>query len=427
MLPAAAAGRFFVRDSGERLVAELRKQPGRPLELALDPGGYRVSREAEGRLVEARVALTQGGRTELSGGGFAAVPRELTVLRGDQVEDLAHVAVDLSIFPPVSTNGDRYVVNRLQLGLIASRTTRLRGIGLAPVLWADEDVEGAFLSYIGSSARGRVTGLQVGMVANVAGSLRGVQLSQGLNLVRGDVVGWQSSSVSWVTGAVTGLQSSVVSYAESVSGAQLALTSVSGDLRGVQVGLVNVGGDVRGAQAGLVNVGSHVRGAQIGLVNVAEGIDGVSLGLVPIVRDGEKKLLVLGDENGILSTGLLLGSRTFHSILSAGVQRDGSGARLWAGFGLGAHRTRGRLLLDVDLLAQRADEPDDHVLATARLLAGWQLTPHAAVVAGPSVSGFWAEEGFRPGLGGALEQELSSGGTSRAWLGFTAGLRLGLR
>jgi caspase domain-containing protein len=428
VFPAATEGRFFVRDSGERLVAELRKHAGRPLELALDPGGYRISREEGGRLVEARVALAQGGRTELAGARFAAVPRELTALRGDAVEDLAHVAVDLSIFPPVSTNGDRYVVNRLQLGLIASRTTRLRGVGLAPVLWADEDVEGAFLSYIGSSARGRVTGLQVGMVANVAGSLRGVQLSQGLNLVRGDVVGWQSSGVSsWATGAVTGLQSSVVSYAGSVSGAQLALTSVSGDLRGVQVGLVNVGGDVRGAQVGLVNVGSHVRGAQIGLVNVAEGIHGVSLGLVPIVRDGEKKLLVLGDENGILSTGLLLGSRTFHSILSAGVQRDGSGARLWAGFGLGAHHTRGRLLLDVDLLAQRADEPDDHVLATARLLAGWQLTPHAAVVAGPSVSGFWAEEGFRPGLGGALEQELSSGGTSRAWLGFTAGLRLGLR
>ena len=428
VLPAAAAGRFFVRDSGERLVAELRKHPGRPLELALDPGGYRISREDGGRLVEARVALTQGGRTELPGAGFAAVPRELTALRGDQVEDLAHVAVDLSIFPPVSSNGDRYVVNRVQLGLIASRTTRLRGFGLAPVLWADEDVVGGFFSYIGSSARGRVTGVQMGMVANVAGSLHGVQLTQGLNLVQGDVVGWQHSGVSWAAGAVTGLQSAVVSYSRSISGAQLALTSVSGDVRGAQVGLVNVGGDVRGVQAGLVNVGSHVRGAQIGLVNVADGVHGVSLGLLPIVRDGERKLLVLGDENGIFSTGLLLGSRTFHTILSAGVQRASGGGRLWAGLGIGTHHARGRFLVDVDLLGQRAvDEPADHVLATARLLAGWQLTPYAAVVAGPSVSGFWAEEGFRPGLGGLLEYDYGAGGGRRSWLGFAAGLRVGPR
>jgi hypothetical protein len=429
VLPAAVAGRFFVRDSGERLVAELRKQAGRPLELALDPGGYRVSREDGGRLVEARVALTQGGRTELSGAGFAAVPRELTALRGDAVEDLAHVAVDLSIFPPVSLNGDRYVANRLQLGLIASRTTRLRGIGFAPVLWADEDVVGGFFSYVGSSARGRVTGLQVGMVANVAGSLRGVQLTQGLNLVQGDVVGWQHSGVSWAAGAVTGLQSSIVSYSGSISGAQLALTSVSGEVHGAQVGLVNVGGGVRGVQVGLVNIGGRVRGSQVGLVNVADGLDGVSLGLLPIVRDGEHKLLVLGDENGILSAGLLLGSRTFHSILSAGGQRAGGGGRLWAGFGLGAHHARGRFLLDVDVLGQRVvDEPDDHVLATARVLAGWQLTPYAAVVAGPSVSGFWAEGDFRPGLSGALERDLGArGGASRAWLGFAAGLRLGAR
>ncbi|WP_242334404.1 MULTISPECIES: caspase family protein [unclassified Anaeromyxobacter] len=425
VLPAAAAGRFFVRDSGERLVAELRKHPGRPLELALDPGGYRVSREEDGRLVEARVALTQGGRTELAGAGFAAVPRELTALRGDGVEELARVPVDLSIFPPVSFNGDRYVVNRLQLGLIASRTTRLRGIGLAPVLWADEDVVGGFFSYIGSSARGRVTGVQVGMVANVAGSLRGVQLTQGLNLVRGDVVGWQHSSVSWAAGAVTGLQSALVGYAGSVSGAQLALASVSGEVHGAQIGLVNVGSGVRGVQVGLVNVGGHVRGAQLGLVNVADGLDGVSLGLLPIVRGGEHKLLVLGDENGILSAGLLLGSRAFHTILSAGAQRADSGGRLWSGFGLGAHQARGRFLLDVDLLSQQAVDAGANVLATARVLAGWQVTRSVAVVAGPSASLFWAEEGFRPGLGGLLEHDLGADGGRRAWLGFAAGLRLG--
>jgi hypothetical protein len=288
-----------------------------------------------------------------------------------------------------------------------------------------------------------VAGIQLSIIANVAGSLRGFQSTIGLNLVRGDGTGLQGSTfVNWSAGAFTGAQAATfvnyassvtgaqaatfVNYAGSVTGAQLGIASLADQLHGLQLGLVNIGGDTSGAQLGLVNVARHARGVQLGLVNVAERMDGAPLGLISLVRDGEHKLLVLGDESGILSTELLLGSRSFHSLLSAGVQRTRGGERLWAGFGLGAHLARGRFLLDSDLLAQRAPNVGtDHVLATARLLGGWQLAPWAALVAGPSVNLFWSRKGFDPGVGNGLGDRLGGSDTGRGWLGFEAGLRLG--
>lgn len=426
VLPEAAAGRFFVRDAGERLVAELRKVSGQPVALALDPGEYRVTREQGGKLVEAKVALHAAARTELPGAGFSPVPRELTSLRGDGPADLAVVPVDLAIFPPLSLNGDRAVVNRLQLGLIASRTTRLRGLGLGAVLWADEDVRGAQVAYIGNSARGEVVGAQIASVANVAAAIRGVQTATGLNVSRGDVHGVQTTSfANWASGKVTGVQASgVANYAGHVTGLQLGLASVTGDLTGAQIGLVNVGGDVRGVQVGLVNVARRARGAQVGLVNVADELDGAPIGLVPLIGSGERRLLVLGDGDGVLDAGLLLGSRTFHTIWTAGIQRSSGTARVWTGFGLGAHLAgRGRFFADVDVLGRNAASEGAHVLATLRALFGWQLTPHAAVVLGPTVS-YFRSDGFDPGIGTALGWDLGGAAVERMWVGFNAGLRL---
>lgn len=427
VLPEAAEGRYFVRDRRERLVAELRKFAGRPVELALDPGPYRITREDGGRLVEARVALAQGARTELPDAGFTALAREATAARGDGAEELLRIPVDLAVFPPVSINGDRHTVNRLQLGLIASRTTRLRGVGIAPVLWADEDVKGVQLAYIGNSARGAVTGVQLSVVANVAGGFTGLQSTTGLNLVRGDLTGVQGSTfVNWTTGRLSGFQTATfVNYAGAVSGAQLAITSVAASVTGAQVGLVNVGGDVRGAQVGLVNVARTARGAQVGLVNVADRMEGVPFGLVPVVADGEHRFLVLANEAGHVSTGLLLGSRRWHSIFSAALEPGGGASRVWSGFGMGAHLGSPRLFADVDLLAQTVIDEDDHLLGSLRVLLGRRVGARAAVVAGPTANVF-VSGGFDPGVGTGAGREWtsSSGNLTRLWLGLQAGLRI---
>jgi hypothetical protein len=437
VIPAAASGRFFVRDAGERLVAELRKQAGRPVALGLDPGRYRITRE-EGRTTsEASVDIGRGVPTELPLGAFAPAARELTRARGDEPPALTLASIDLAVFPPVSLNGDDRAANWLQLGLIGSRTTWLRGVALGGVVWADEDVVGTQLGWVGTSARGPVRGAQISMIANVAGGLTGLQSTTGLNLVRGDARGYQAATVAnWTTGALVGAQAGMVNYAGAVTGAQLSLTSVADQVTGLQLGLVNVGGDVTGAQIGLVNVARRARGAQIGLVNLADEMAGVPLGLVSLARDGEHKLLLVGEQSKMITAELLLGSQVFHGLLTVGVQRTspsattvgtaGGGSRAWVGFGMGAHHARGRFLLDVDVLSRSAtDTRVENTLATARILAGWQLAPWAALVAGPSVNVFWAGTGFDPGLGDGLGTTGDPRHGGRRWIGLVAGVRLG--
>lgn len=437
VIPAAASGRFFVRDAGERLVAELRKQQGRPVALGLDPGRYRITRE-EGRATwEASVDIGRGVPTELPLGAFAPAARELTRARGDEPPALRLASIDLAVFPPVSLNGDDRAANWLQLGLIGSRTTWLRGVAIGGVVWADEDVVGTQLGWVGTSARGPVRGAQISMMANVAGGLTGLQSAMGLNLVRGDALGYQTATfANWATGEVVGGQAAVfVNYAGAVTGGQVALASVAERVTGAQIGLLNVGGDVTGAQVGLVNVARRARGAQIGLVNVADEMTGVPLGLVSLVRDGEHKLLLVGEQNEMLTAELLLGSRVFHGLLTAGVQRAppsaatggaGGGSRAWLGFGVGAHYARGRFLLDVDVLSRSAtDTRVENTLATARILAGWQLTPWAALVAGPSVNAFFAGTGYDPGVGDGLGTTGDPHHGGRRWIGLVAGVRLG--
>lgn len=443
VLPGPLSGHFFVRDGRERLVAELRKAPGRPIELQMEPGEYRVTRDQGGRLAEASVALAPSARVALDPGGLVAVARELTARRGDG-EDLARVPVDLSIFPPVSLNGDRPAMNRLQLGLIAARSTRLRGVGIAPVLWAEEDVHGVQLAGVGSSVRSELVGAQLSSVANVAGEVIGVQISGYLNLSRGPVSGAQVSDANWALGTVKGTQLGLVNYAWAATGFQGALVNVAGDVTGAQfslvgvarnfagaqIGLVNVGGDVRGAQIGLVNVARRARGLQLGLINLAEELDGAPVGLVSVARDGEHRLLLLGDERGVSSLDLVLGSRWFHGVLLGGLQPvgGGSGPRWWYGAGLGVHVPWNRWALDVDLLGTRQVGPGDTgYLSTLRVLFGYRLLSRLELVGGPTANFFLSgPDGREPDTGLGLDRSFAPSDTrrGRVWLGFALGLRI---
>jgi hypothetical protein len=443
VFPDAIAGKLFVRDGGERLVAELRKFPGRTMELSLAPGEYRVVLADGAALTTAKVALAAGGRTELLPAALVTAKRELTAMRGDGT-DFAFVPIDVSIFPPLSFNGDRLTVNRFQVGIIASRTTRLRGVGVAPVLWADDDVVGAQLGWVGNSARGPVTGVQLASGANVAGALVGAQLASGLGIVRGDAIGVQGAAVVWTTGRLTGVQGAygfafsravkgaqlaTVAIAREVRGLQLGLVPLSEDLAGAQLGLVNIGGSVDGLQLGLVNFARRSKGFQVGLVNVVSGAsDGSSVGILNFVRGGEQRLTLLGDVDGGARWELLLGSRRFHSILGARLQRTENGERWWGAFGLGARLGgRGRLFVDLDLLGEHVKAVETpHLDATLRALAGWRLASRAAIVAGPTANLMLSfDEAFAPGAGG-LGRDVAWFGAEhgRASAGFVAGLRM---
>jgi hypothetical protein len=473
VFPEAASGRFFVRDGDGRLVAELRKLAGRPVELGVEPGTYRVVRDDGERLAEAQLAVASGARTPVPVGRLTAVGREPTARRGGE---LALVAVDVSVFPPLSLNGERATLNRLQIGLFGARTTRLRGFGLAPVLWAEEDVAGVQLGGLGASAGGSVEGTQVSGVGGVAGSVRGAQVSGVGALAHGHVEGAQLSGVGGVAGSLLGTQvagigalaqgrlegaqvSGIGGMAGSLAGVQLSgmLNMVRGDMVGLQIGgfaswagghalggqisgvanvaagfegaqlgVVNVAAELRGLQAGVVNVSTGtVRGSQIGIVNVSRQVDGIPFGLVNVVRDGWRRILLVSDEDGTPALGYAGGNALFHTTLEASLRRTAAGARGWAAAGPGVHLRFDRLGVDLDLLASHAlDDEEPYAVVTLRALAALPIGPRVALVAGPTANVLLARDaGSAPAVRGAFGEATRPDGT-RAWVGLQAGVRL---
>jgi hypothetical protein len=444
VFPEQASGRYFVRDRDDRLVAELRKIAGRPIELGVEPGPYRVVRDDGRKLVEAQLTVASGARARVPMEHLKMIDRELARLRGAELTD---VPVDISVFPPLSLNGNRVTSNRLQLGVFGARTTRLRGFGLAPALWVDEEALGGQLGGIWASVAGPMDGVQISGVLAGAGSLRGGQVGGTWAFVTGAMEGVQIAGVVGVAGSLRGIQLSTINVlrGEQVGlqlggvanvtgghavGAQVSgVANVVGGIDGAQLGLVNVAGELRGAQLGLVNVagGSAVRGWQVGLVNVSDQVDGIPLGLVNFVRHGWHRVLLVSDEDGTPALGYGGGNGWFHTTLEASLRRGGAGSRGWVAFGPGVHLRRDRLGLDVDLLARHAtddlDEPAPYVVLTLRPLATYGLTPRVALVAGPTANVLLARDpASAPRAGGAFGQLTRDGERVRAWAGFQAGV-----
>jgi hypothetical protein len=412
VFPEAAAGRFFVRDRDGRLVAELRKVRGRPVELGVESGAYRVVRDDGERLGEARLTLARGGRATVPVEGLAAVGRERAAVRGGGA--LEHVPVDISVFPPLSLNSDRATLNDFQLGLFGARTTRLRGFGVAPVLWAEEDVSGAQLAGLWASAGLLVDGAQVTGIVGFAGALRGGQVSGIGAVTRGHVDGAQISGIGGVAGSVTGVQLS-------------GIVNLAGEIRGGQLSTVNVADEVHGGQLAVVNVSTAtVHGFQVGIVNVARRVEGIPLGLVNVVRDGWHRALLVSDEDGTPTVGWAGGDGFFHTTLEASVRRTAGGGRGWAAFGPGVHLGRERLALDVDLLAGHAlDDRESYAVLTLRALVALPLSARLAFIAGPTAKVLVERSsGSAPPVGGALGELTGRGDRARSWLGLQAGVRL---
>jgi hypothetical protein len=473
LFPEAAAGRFFLRDRDGRLVAELRKVAGRPVELGVEPGVYRLVREEGGSLVEAQVTVGRGARVAIPLTGLTKVEGEVAALRGGTID---YVPVDFSVAPPLSLNGNRNTMNDLEIGLLAARTTRLHGVGLAPVIWAEEDVDGAQLGAIWASAGGPVRGAQLSGVAGLAGAVSGVQLAGVGASASGEVRGAQLTGVVGFAGSVDGVQAAgvlatssgavgwaqlagVAGFAESIRGVQLTgvlgavardvdglqaagvanyaggkvwgaqlsgVLNLAGDVEGVQVSTVNVGSELRGLQLGMVNVatGSVTRGWQIGLVNVARTMDGIPLGLVNVVRDGWHRFLFLTDEDGTPTLAYGGGGATFHTTLEASLRRTEGTTRGWVSFGPGLHLGDG-VRVDLDLLARREiADSDPYVVVAFRALVDVPVASGVGLVAGPTLNVLFARDGVAPRAGGTFGTLGGRGDASRAWVGIQAGLRL---
>lgn len=337
------AGRIYVRDGTGRLVVEIRKPAGAPVELALEPGEYTVTVQGDTTLVQSDVSLTDGDRERLGPGDLSPVSPEQTASRGDVTItiDVAPTAPEEAApHPPTPEKPPCPDAAVMRLGLITTAPALdgvmvglisnhvrcdARGLMISPVLnTVGRDTDGLLVTAGANVGLGQVTGASVAAGFNVAQDLRGIQGAGGFNISGGsggraqlaggfnvsggggahlqaaggfnisgggELRGVQGTGgFNVARGAVKGVQGAggfnVAGGA--VDGAQVSggFNVAGGAVMGFQAaGGFNRAAEVQGLQLGVINISGRVDGAQIGVINIATDVEGLQLGVVNIARD----------------------------------------------------------------------------------------------------------------------------------------------
>lgn len=397
LLDEGLAGRLFIRNAQQRLVAELNKSPGRAVELGLVPGAYTLFLEmGDAGWQVAELALTKGEFAEVRGGDFRVLSPEDARLRGG-----SRPRITLGRQIEVAA-GERYT---LSLGLLTNTDEAFRGVQLA---------------FLVNQARAR-TGTQVSWVGNLA--LK-------------EVNGWQATltGVNWALGPLQGGQVGLLNIASQVRGWQLTpILSIAGEIKGGQVGVLNAASEVKGWQVGLINLSGHIEG-------------GLPIGLINYSRSGLFNFSTWRDEVGFTLFTLASGSRSFYTSFTTGFA-DAGGQRRWAlGWGGGVQKRGQRFFLGLDAHIYRIsrDLDDDYkagvglwplkvdlgldrlskdnYLARIKLGTGVFLHRHLSLFGGVSLNQLWTDSHLRLiESGSRYEKEWKDG--LFAWPGFFFGLR----
>jgi sRNA-binding regulator protein Hfq len=150
--------------------------------------------------------------------------------------------INLSIFPPVSTQGHLLIrgerrLNYIQFGTVAAYSTSVSGITFAPV------------SIVGEEMRGLQNSLLLGYSGKYMG---GIQTSLLINIADGGGRGWQWGNINVATGNFRGFQFGIFNYANNFSGLQLGFINYSRNA-GKQIGVINIAKDAKSRSFGLIN------------------------------------------------------------------------------------------------------------------------------------------------------------------------------
>ncbi len=408
VLDAQLGGRVNVLGANGGLVVEVAKTAGKPVELGLEAGEYRVVvDDGAGHIGEAKLTLASQGSQVLSKSSLTSTSIEATVRRGDAPER-PYLPVDVAFVPPLSISGgfsqpprvnfgfgvigvrvgavDGVVIgsvgawvddalNGLGIGGALLKTGSLTGVGLGgAVLVATGDVTGVTASAV-TIATKNLTGLHPAAVSIAGGNMVGAQLSAA-NFAGGDVRGTQLGVVNVAGGTFGGLQGSVLNIA-------------AGEAWGAQVGVLNIGGDVTGTQIGVLNIAKSVSGTQIGVVNIAQTSD-APIGLLNIITRGNLHLAAWTNETSVVNVAVKAGGKNVYSFLMGGLNPRGANGRinLSYGLGLGVRARFGRWYGELEGSFEDLHQPglawQSSVFSTgARLNVGFQLFERMAVFAGP--------------------------------------------
>lgn len=242
----------------------------------------------------------------------------------------------ISILPNFGTDAISKVeekINNLSVNVLWGKNKGLNGLELGGLVnTIDEDVKGFQMAGIGNTVGGDMDGTQVGGWFNVnSGETKGVQFAGLVNHTQSTKAFQFAGLVNVTSGSFEGFQmATLVNVVEAGStGTQLAgLINFSRLRAGSQyAGLINVADDVEHSQvAGLLNVAGTVKGNQFALINIADTVYGAPIGLLNFIEHGYNRVEIATYSNGLHATiGLKLGTQSFYNILQAGLRLDGFG------------------------------------------------------------------------------------------------------
>lgn len=350
-----------------------------------------------------------------------------------RIDSLRLIPFNLGIAPGMASNGKHpeQVLNHVSIDLVAGEAGAIKGIQASGAM---NELHGPMSGLQASAGlnrvEGTVTGVQFSTVNLVKGDVTGFQGSYVLNRVDGNVGGYQASSfANLVDGDVKGVQaSSLYGSVRTMRGLQFNSVCVADTLYGVQWGLVNVAGRAKGLQFGLVNVSRGGNAAQIGLVNVH-----------PDTRIYAESWV---DETRTAHVAMNYGGPNFYSLVElVGSQRHPHTTGLGLGFGARVASPKNILAIDQSALFlgtpgqmddKACDDNDDlggcdaNVQFRTRLVAGRHLWKRFAVFGGVSYNVLISpdETSGRKLLEPEGEYHYDPSSEVRLWPGVFVGIRI---
>lgn len=376
-----------------------------------------------------------------------ALPVTATRAMPDDSAPLVPLAVDLIpgvTFPASAGSGG---TRKLSFGVFVSSSKHLDGVEVASLAALKSGrVRGVQVSGVLNLAQRLDKGVQAGVVNLAGGPAQGLQAGV-VNVIDGDLQGIQAGTVN-IGSAVRGVQGGVVNLASGgLQGVQAGTVNIAAGVRGVQAGVVNLSsGDASGVQAGVFNLAAGKAGWQVGVLNLGKEAD-VGLGVLSLYWNGRTHLQAWTGTAGQTMVGVKHGSNRIHNLLAVGSQPDGKGGWDAVGaLGIGVRLVAGdRLTLDVDaqqqLVAARtppmaggnsamhfSTQSQLSALLGIRLLGTWRIfggpTYQVAVDGDPNLvhTDVWWRGGDRNGPGAVSMRWTDGDVRVRGWPGLVLGV-----